>query len=49
MFNDAQKEAVFHPINVPLIIIAPPGSGKTHCLVSRMIEIIKHGGKPGRM
>ena len=44
--NDKQKEAVDSVIG-PLLIIAGPGSGKTHTLVERVINLIQnHNAKP---
>ena len=39
--NDKQKEAVLESIDVPLLIIAGAGSGKTKTLTYRIIYLIK--------
>ena len=40
--NPKQREAVVH-VDGPLLIIAGPGSGKTHTLVRRTLYIIEQG------
>ena len=42
MLNEAQQEAV-NTINGPVLIIAGAGSGKTHSLISRIVNMYKHG------
>ena len=42
MLNKAQQEAV-DTINGPVLIIAGAGSGKTHSLISRIINMNNHG------
>ncbi|KZT02552.1 UvrD-helicase-domain-containing protein [Laetiporus sulphureus 93-53] len=45
--NEAQRKAVRHPPNVPLQILAGPGSGKTKVLTSRIAHLIMgHGLSP---
>ncbi|OCH89587.1 UvrD-helicase-domain-containing protein [Obba rivulosa] len=39
--NEAQLRAVLHPPNVPLQILAGPGSGKTRVLTSRIAHLIE--------
>ena len=39
MLNENQKEAVNH-LYGPCLVIAPPGSGKTKCLVERVVHLI---------
>ncbi|KAH9939503.1 UvrD-helicase-domain-containing protein [Amylocystis lapponica] len=40
--NDAQSRAVLHPPQIPLQILAGPGSGKTKVLTSRIAHLITH-------
>lgn len=42
MLNEAQQEAV-NTITGPVLIIAGAGSGKTHSLISRIVNMYKHG------
>ncbi len=42
--NPSQKAAVFSPVLEPLIILAPPGSGKTFCLVNRLQHALAGAG-----
>lgn len=46
--NDQQKDAVVN-YNGKIMLEAVPGSGKTHCLVSRCQYLIKEGVKPSRI
>ncbi|EMD33499.1 hypothetical protein CERSUDRAFT_57154, partial [Gelatoporia subvermispora B] len=39
--NEAQLKAVLHPPNLPLQILAGPGSGKTRVLTSRIAHLIE--------
>eukprot|EP01127_Copromyxa_protea_P000507 TRINITY_DN10426_c0_g1_i1.p1 TRINITY_DN10426_c0_g1~~TRINITY_DN10426_c0_g1_i1.p1 ORF type:complete len:380 (-),score=45.06 TRINITY_DN10426_c0_g1_i1:795-1934(-) len=45
--NERQKQAVNAPFDVPLIISAGPGSGKTLTLVCRTVNMIVSGVDPG--
>ena len=40
MLNAAQEAAVGHGAEEAVVVVAGPGSGKTHCLVSRVCKII---------
>lgn len=41
--NDRQKEAADH-LNGPMLVLAGPGSGKTHLLVERLLVMIEQKG-----
>ena len=41
--NAEQHAAVTAPIDVPLVVSAGPGSGKTFVLIERILHILKHG------
>ena len=43
--NARQQEAVDHPSG-PLIIVAGPGTGKTHTITQRMASLVKRGVTP---
>lgn len=47
--NPSQKAAVFAPLANPLIVVAPPGSGKTTCLVQRLTHALQSGIEPGQI
>ena len=36
--NDSQAAAALHPIGEPLMIVAGPGSGKTHTMMGRPVS-----------
>jgi len=42
--NEAQAEAVVHPIDRPLKVAAGPGTGKTHLLVERYLHLLNAEG-----
>ncbi|OBZ72374.1 ATP-dependent DNA helicase PcrA [Grifola frondosa] len=44
--NPAQLRSVEHPANIPLQILAGPGSGKTKVLTSRIAHLIAHHALP---
>jgi superfamily I DNA/RNA helicase len=44
--NDSQLEAVLAPVVQPLIVVAPPGSGKTTCLINRVTFALESGVLP---
>ena len=49
MLNEKQRTAVEH-WKGPCLTIAPPGSGKTKCLVERVVHLIRvHHVKPGNI
>ncbi|GJE88670.1 UvrD-helicase-domain-containing protein [Phanerochaete sordida] len=48
--NNAQLRAVQHPPNIPLQILAGPGSGKTKVLTSRIVHLItEHAISPANI
>ncbi|TVU39041.1 hypothetical protein EJB05_12443, partial [Eragrostis curvula] len=44
--NDRQREAACSDVNVPLMIVAGPGSGKTSTMVGRVLMLLKEGIPP---
>lgn len=40
-WNQKQREAICAPYNIPLLIIAGPGSGKTRVIIERVIHLIR--------
>jgi DNA helicase-2/ATP-dependent DNA helicase PcrA len=47
--NDQQRAAVLHPSDVPLLIVAGAGTGKTNTLAHRVANLIHTGTDPGRI
>lgn len=43
--NKEQQQAVSH-INGPMLVLAGPGSGKTHILIERVVSLIENGINP---
>jgi superfamily I DNA/RNA helicase len=42
-FNDSQHQAVFHNVQTGLIVVAPPGSGKTFSMIARVLHLLESG------
>ena len=42
--NPKQQEAITASSNIPLLIIAGPGSGKTRVIIERVIHLIRNEG-----
>ncbi len=40
--NQKQTEAITASSHIPLLIIAGPGSGKTHVIIERVVHLIKN-------
>ena len=47
--NEAQRDAVLHAGNAPLLIVAGAGSGKTSTLAHRVACLIAKGADPQRL
>jgi DNA helicase-2/ATP-dependent DNA helicase PcrA len=47
--NPSQREAVFAPVAEPLVLVAPPGSGKTFCLIERLRFVLESGVRPDQV
>jgi DNA helicase-2/ATP-dependent DNA helicase PcrA len=47
--NDQQRAAATHPRDVPLLIVAGAGTGKTNTLAHRVAHLIAQGTDPGRI
>jgi len=45
MLNPQQKRVVTHPSG-PLLVLACPGSGKTRCIIERIITLLEEGVRP---
>lgn len=41
-----QRQTAIHHVHGPLLMIAGPGSGKTHTLVERIVQLIRQGYPP---
>lgn len=46
--NPAQKSAIEHE-GSPLLVVAGPGSGKTHLVIERVLHMIKNGTEPSEI
>ncbi|KAK3127095.1 hypothetical protein QOZ80_7AG0568260 [Eleusine coracana subsp. coracana] len=44
--NDKQREAACSDVNIPLMIVAGPGSGKTSTMVGRVLTLLQEGIPP---
>lgn len=47
--NEQQRAAVLHPRDVPLLLVAGAGTGKTNTLAHRVANLIHTGSDPGRI
>jgi DNA helicase-2/ATP-dependent DNA helicase PcrA len=46
LVNDAQRNAIFAPIDLPVRVLAGPGSGKTHTIERRYAYLLHNGVLP---
>ena len=46
--NPSQQKAITHK-NTPLLVVAGPGSGKTHLVIERVLHMIQNGTNPSEI
>jgi len=39
-----QESIVTAPVNLPLMVLAPPGTGKTHTVIARIVHLVEYQG-----
>ena len=47
--NEKQQDACFAPPSASITVVAPPGSGKTRVLASRIAWILLHSESPNKI